>query len=200
MASALSFRSSSGMTRCLSLWRLGWKLVQTLLGHLHAPTFFRSRAAPVWLRPAARHRSRRHQGQDRLQQGIRLQEATDVGVAPHRRRTGRHGAHRGRPSRRSQAACRASHQGRGRGGARAKKLQPATTGVPDLEVTYHLLIAVSNSAQTMGSSPPPNGVCCPSPGPPRPYARSTRDRLSWTSPPTIKWCGAVPRRRRSSLT
>ena len=35
-----------------------------------------------------------------------------------------------------------------------KKLQPATTGAPDLEITYHLLITVSNSAQTMGQFAP----------------------------------------------
>ena len=34
------------------------------------------------------------------------------------------------------------------------KLQPATTGAPDLEVTYYLLITIGNSAQLMGQFAP----------------------------------------------
>ena len=34
------------------------------------------------------------------------------------------------------------------------KLQPATTGTPDLKITYHLLITLGSSAQTMGQFVP----------------------------------------------
>ena len=83
-----------------------------------------------------------------------------------------------------------------------KKLQPATTGVPDLEVTYHLLITVGNSAQTMGQFAPAEWGLLPFTG--ATQALRTFDQgslvLDFTANDQMVWRGAAQAEIKPDLT